>query len=125
MEQGTKHLQHITRKISFPASYTNELWNTTRCVCCRYGGYVCVGRDHDGGNDDDDDGNGSSGDEDEDDNGDGDDDDGDGSGGDDDDEDDENFPEKVQSQEWRVEKFQCDPRTNSYQMIIFIYTLMV
>ena len=41
------------------------------------------------------------------------------------DEDDENFPEKVQSQEWRVEKFQCDPRTNSYQMIIFIYTLMV
>ena len=51
-------------------------------------------------------------------------DDGDGSGGDDD-EDDENFPEKVQSQEWRVEKFQCDPRTNSYQMIIFIYTLIV
>ena len=61
---------------------------------CRY---VCVGRDYDDGNDD-----------------------GDGSGGDDDDEDDENFPEKVQSQEWRVEKFQCDPLTNSYQMIIFI-----
>ena len=47
------------------------------------------------------------------------------SDGDDDDEDDENFPGKVQSQEWRVETFQCDPRTNSYQMIIFIYTLMV